>query len=198
MLPKQVQKFIDAFSHLPSLGPRLTTRLAFYLLHLDKPSRMALTDALSGLQQLDRCPRCFFFKENGAAACIICANPKRNTGTVAIVESETDLLAIERTGKFGGRYLILGELPEKGTLESAHKLRLAALKRQIEEGGGHLKELVVALSPTSFGDFVTDVIRQEFQGLAEHITRLGRGIPTGGEIEFADEETLSSALERRS
>lgn len=197
MLPAPIQKFIDGFSKLPSLGPRLATRLAFYLLNLDRAELASLIDALGGLKHLNRCPRCFFFREASTALCAVCANPRRDPGTVAIVERETDLLAIEKTGKFGGQYLILGELPEKGTLESAHKLRLAALKRRIAEGGGHLKELIIALSPTSFGDFVADVIRQEFQGLAERITRLGRGIPTGGEIEFADEETLGSALERR-
>ncbi|PIP29700.1 recombination protein RecR [Candidatus Jorgensenbacteria bacterium CG10_big_fil_rev_8_21_14_0_10_54_38] len=198
MLPASIKKFIEGFSKLPSLGPRLATRLAFYLLNLDRAELASLIDALGGLKRLNRCPRCFFFKEANAALCTICANPARATGTIAVVERETDLLAIEKTGKFGGQYLILGELPEKGIFESTHKLRLAALKRHIGEGGGHLKELIIALSPTSFGDFAADVIGQEFKGLAEKITRLGRGIPTGGEIEFADEETLSSALERRS
>jgi recombination protein RecR len=198
MLPKEIQKFIELFSKLPSLGPRLATRLAFYLLNLDKPALAALTDALVNLKHLNRCPRCFFLKETNAAACSICANPGRDAATIAVVEREADLLAIEKTGKFRGHYLILGELPEKGALESAHKLRLAALKRRIGEGGGKVKELILALSPTSFGDFAADAIQHEFQGLAERITRLGRGIPTGGEIEFADEETLSSALERRS
>ncbi|MFH1193302.1 MAG: toprim domain-containing protein [Candidatus Jorgensenbacteria bacterium] len=197
MLPQSIQKFIEGFSKLPSLGPRLATRLAFYLLNLDRAELVSLIDALGGLKHLNRCPRCFSFKEANAALCTICANPKRSTGTVAVVERETDLIAIEKTGKFGGRYLILGELPEKGIFESAHKLRLAALKRHIVEGGGHLKELIIALSPTSFGDFAADAIRQEFKEVAEKITRLGRGIPTGGEIEFADEETLGQALERR-
>ncbi|MFH1162030.1 MAG: toprim domain-containing protein [Candidatus Jorgensenbacteria bacterium] len=197
MLPASIQKFIDGFSKLPSLGPRMATRLAFYLLNLDRAELTSLIDALGGLKHLNRCPRCFFFKEASAAVCAVCANPKRGSGIVAIVERETDLIAIEKTGKFNGQYLILGELPEKGMLESAHKLRLAALKHRIKEGGGRLQELVIALSPTSFGDFTADVIRQEFQELAEHITRLRRGIPTGGEIEFTDEETLGQALERR-
>ncbi len=197
MVPESIQKFVDAFSQLPSIGPRLATRLAFYLLNLDKSSLAALIDALGGLKHLNRCPHCFFFKGTGAALCTICANPRRDAKTIAVVERESDLLAVEKTGKFNGRYLILGELPEKGMLESSHRLRLAALKRRIAEGGGKLNELVLALSPSSFGDFTSDAIRGEFKGLAEKITRLGRGIPTGGEIEFADEETLGQALERR-
>lgn len=197
MMPKAVGKFTESFSQLPSIGPRLATRLAFYLLNLDKSSLAALIDALGGLKHLNRCPQCFFFKETNETLCTICANPRRDAKTIAVVERESDLLAVEKTGKFNGRYLILGELPEKGVLESSHRLRLAALKHLITAGGGKLGELVLALSPNSFGDFTSDAIREEFKGLAEKITRLGRGIPTGGEIEFADEETLGQALERR-
>ena len=108
------------------------------------------------------------------------------------------MLALESTGHFTGQYLILGELPERGVLESAHKLRLSTLKERIKkELKGKAKEIIVAVNPTTFGDFVVDTVRQEFKTLAEKITRLGRGIPTGGEIEFADEETLASALEHR-
>ncbi len=197
MIPEQIQKFIDSFSKLPALGPRLATRLAFYLINLDKNDLRVLETSLGDLKRLGRCKQCFFTK-SGGNLCAICANPKRDKTTVAIVEKDTDLISLEKTGKFQGHYLLLGELPERGILESGQKLRLEHLKTRIgQELGGKIKEIIIALNPTSAGDFTAELIKKEFAGLAGKITRLGRGIPTGGEIEFADEETLDQALERR-
>ncbi|MDI6733898.1 MAG: recombination mediator RecR [Patescibacteria group bacterium] len=198
MIPESIQKFIDNFSKLPSLGPRLVTRLVFYLLNLDRASLDNLIASLSNLKELDRCERCFFLKNSSEKICEICSNKSRDCAVIAIVEKETDLISIEKTGHFKGHYLILGELNERGALETIQKLRLKHLKdRIIKESNGKIKEIIIALNPNTFGDFTADIIRQEFKNLAEKITRLGRGIPTGGEIEFADEETLNSALERR-
>ncbi|MDI6821226.1 MAG: toprim domain-containing protein [Patescibacteria group bacterium] len=198
MIPESIQKFIDSFSKLPSLGPRLVTRLAFFLLNLDRATLNNLVSALNGLKELDRCGQCFFLKNGNEKLCDICSDQKRDHDIIAIIEKETDLISIEKTGRFKGNYLILGELNERGVLESIQKLRLKQLKDRInKEMGGKIKEIIIALNPNTFGDFVADLIRQEFKNLAEKITRLGRGIPTGGEIEFADEETLNSALERR-
>ncbi len=198
MFPEPIRKFIDVFSRLPSIGPRMATRLAFFLMGLEKGERIRLEHALARLNTLDRCPRCFFLKNETEALCDICADPHRDPRIIAIVEKELDIVSLEKTGKFKGHYLVLGDLPEKGTLMSIHKLRLKHLEERIRnELGGKAKEIVAALSPTAFGDFVTSIVAQEFKGLAERVTRLGRGIPTGGEIEFADEDTLGSALERR-
>ena len=107
-------------------------------------------------------------------------------------------MSLEKTGTFKGHYLVLGELAEHGSLTSGQKLRLQHLKERIKKDlKGKTREIVLALSSTTFGDFTASLIRREFRDVAEKITRLGRGIPTGGEIEFADEETLRSALERR-
>ncbi|MCP6720243.1 MAG: toprim domain-containing protein [Patescibacteria group bacterium] len=197
MLPDPIKKFIEVFSKLPSIGPRMATRLAFYLLSIDKNNLGELESAFSGLKRVNRCPRCFFMK-SGGRLCSICTDPKRDKNIITIVEKEADLLSIEKAGNFMGHYLILGELVEHGTLTSNQKLRFQHLRERIsQELGGKAKEIILALSPTAFGDFTADLIRKEFQGLSEKITRLGRGIPTGGEIEFADEETLKQALERR-
>lgn len=197
MLPDPIKKFIEVFSKLPSLGPRMATRLAFYLTQIDKNDLQELESALSGLKKIDRCHACLFLK-SGGALCSICSDPTRDKNVIAIVEKETDLMSLEKTGAFKGHYLILGELAEHGVLSSSQKLRLQHLKERVKKNlGGKAKEIIVALSPTTFGDFTADLIRREFRGLAEKITRLGRGIPTGGEIEFADEETLRQAFERR-
>ena len=198
MFPEPIQKFIDVFSRLPSIGPRMATRLAFYLVGLDKATRTNLESALAHLNTLDRCPRCFFLKSQKSALCDICSDTRRNPRIIAVVEKEMDIISLEKTGKFHGQYMVLSELPEKGTLLSIHKLRLQHLRERIaNELNGKVDELLVALSPTTFGDFVASIIKQDFKTFAVRITRLGRGIPTGGEIEFADEETLGDALERR-
>lgn len=198
MIPPPIKQFIEAFSKLPSLGPRAATRLAFYITKLGKNEIAELERALGGLKNLSRCGRCFFLKDETKEFCEICANPKRNARVIAIVEKETDLLTIERSGEFNGHYLVLGELAERGTLEPAQKLRLQNLKTRIlQEESGAITELILALNLTAAGDITANIIRDEFQGLVKHITRIGRGIPTGGEIEFADEETLIHALKRR-
>ena len=193
-----IQRFIDVFSKLPSLGPRFATRLAFYIVNQEKSKREELIAALTLLNNVNRCERCFFLKMDTETLCDICGDKKRNTKKIAIVEKETDILSIERSHSWSGHYLVLGSLPEHGILETEHKLRLSKLKTRIStELGGSIDELVIALNPTTFGDFVASVINEEFKQLTKNITRIGRGIPTGGEIEFADEETLKSALDRR-
>ena len=115
-----------------------------------------------------------------------------------VVEKETDLLSLENTGKFTGRYLIIGGNSKTGTLEEWQKLRLQSLKQFIEkEFAGQAQEIIIAFNPTSAGDFSAALIEKELKGFTKKISRLGRGLPTGGEIEFADDETLGSALERR-
>lgn len=197
MLPEPIKKFIEVFSRLPAIGPRMATRLSFYLSGLDKNGLKELEDALSGLKNISRCPNCFFLK-SGGSLCSICSDGKREKELIAVVEKDTDLLSLEKTGNFKGQYLLLGELDERGGLTSAHKLRIQHLKERIRRDlQGKAKEVVLALNPTAFGNFVADLLQKELQNHALKITRLGRGIPTGGEIEFADEETLNQALERR-
>jgi recombination protein RecR len=133
-----------------------------------------------------------------AKVCDICGANNRNPKKIAIVEKETDILSIEKSGSWDGHYLVFGQLPEHGVLETEHKLRLSKLKLRItHELQGSVDELMIALNPTTFGDFVASVISEEFKHVAKKITKIGRGIPTGGEIEFADEETLKSAFNRR-
>jgi recombination protein RecR len=151
--------------------------------------------------------------QNKDDLCDICRNPERQQNVIAIIEKETDLISLESTHKFKGRYLVLGELTKTGVLESNQKLRLNSLKSWIkkelpsagsgQEGQAHstssrqAEEIILALNPTTYGDLNASMLTKELESYAKKITRLGRGIPTGGEIEFADEETLQNALERR-
>ena len=198
MLPEEIKKFVEEFEKLPSIGPRQATRLAFRLISSGQAKLTELSDALSGLKRVKICPRCFFVHSQKNALCPICSDSSRLNDTFMIVEKETELMSIERTKKYKGKYLVLGELTRSGVLEPWQKLRLNTLKKIItNELGGKAKEIIIALNPSTYGDLNSSLIEKELKDYADKISRLGRGIPTGGEIEFADEDTLSHSLTRR-
>jgi recombination protein RecR len=197
-LPDPVQRVVNALSELPSIGPRQAVRLAFYLIGQDKESLRLLAESIDALRGIKICEQCFFIHQNAGVLCDVCANPARNQRIIMVVEKETDYLSLENTKKFGGRYFISGPIPKTGFLESWQKSRLQSLKKFIETDlGGKADEIILAFNPTTLGDFQTSLILKEIVPMAQKVSRLGRGLPTGGEIEFADDETLGSALERR-
>lgn len=189
MLPDSIKKFVDSFAALPGIGPRQATRLAFHIVNQGKNTIADLARAIISLDELNACPTCFITTPN-KEACGICSNPHRLKNIVAVVEKETDLVSLEKTKKFNGRYLVLGDLKKDGVLNSIQKLRLKTI--------GNADEIILAINPTTYGDINASIIAEELKNSAKKITRLGRGIPTGGEIEFADEDTLGSALDNRS
>lgn len=198
MTPNFIKNFVNTFSGLPGIGPRQATRLAFKLIARGENKIEETARAVLELKNLKLCRQCFFIYSGTNDLCDICGNKNRRKDIIMIVEKETDVLSLERPKKYNGRYLILGELAKSGVLESLQKLRLNNLKTFIsKECGGKAEEIVIATNPTTHGDLNAIIIARELEGFAKKITRLGRGIPTGGEIEFADEETLSSAIERR-
>lgn len=198
MLPNQIRNFIDVFAKLPSIGPRQATRLAFFLISGGKSRINETARAIVELGSIRVCANCFFIHSNEGTLCDICNNPDRSKGTIMIVEKETDLMSIERTRKFKGIYLVIGELTKGGIIDAVQRLRMNHLKDAIEKQlGGQADEIIIATNPTTYGDMNAMVIKNELEGYARKFTRLGRGIPTGGEIEFADEDTLEQALERR-
>ncbi len=199
MIPENIQRFVQAFSRLPSIGPRQATRLAFRLIASGKNHIATLSQALAGLAQVQICSQCFFVHTHPhTTLCSICSDPHRAQDMFMIIEKETDLISIERTGKYAGKYLVLGELTKSGVLEDIHKTRLSVLKHIIESlPTKQAQEIIIALNPNTYGDLHTNLLIKELTTYTKKITRLGRGIPTGGEIEFADEDTLGHSLERR-
>lgn len=197
-LPEAIKNLADELAELPSVGPRQALRLAFYLVGRGPANIKNLSDSISELRKVKTCERCFFVHQNKEGLCDICKNPSRKQDVIMVVEKETDLLSLENTGKYSGRYLVLGPIPKTGILEDWQKLRLQSLKTFLEKKlGGQSKEIILAFNPTSVGDFHASLMSKELAPLTKKISRLGRGLPTGGEIEFADDETLGSALERR-
>ncbi len=201
-LPPPIQNVVDELSELPSIGPRQAIRLAFHLIGEGKQNIRSLAMSIAELGSIKTCERCFFIHQNDGPFCDICKNPHRAQNVVMVVEKETDLVSIENTGKFSGRYFVIGEIPKTGFLDDAQKLRLQSLKSFIEKPapaglGGRAEEIIFAFNPTSLGDLQSSLLMKELAPLAKKTSRLGRGLPTGGEIEFADDDTLGSALERR-
>ena len=195
MIPHSVRSFIEIWKKLPGLGPRAATRLAFFIASITAKEREAFLQTLQGLNELDACPECFSLKEEKRNICGICENKERKKDIIAVVEKNTDLLTLERTREFQGTYLILGDLQANGILEERHKKRLEHLKNKVQKQG--VKEVILAMGPNALSDMLYEMLKRDLIPLGVSVTRLGRGIPTGGEIEFADEETLKSALRRR-
>ncbi len=206
-LPDPIQRTVDALAELPSIGPRQAIRLAFHLISRGKEDIRTLAGAIDDLARIKICDRCFFAHQNSGARCGICEDKNRAQNSIMIVEKETDLLTIENTGKFNGRYLVLGSISKTGILDDSQKLRIQNLKNAIQKelhgqaiqpGSGQAEEIIIAFNPTSAGDFNASILAKDLAPFAKKISRLGRGLPTGGEVEFADDETLGSAIERRS
>lgn len=190
MLPDPIKKFIDIVSDLPSIGPRQATRLAFHLVSRGRGQIYELARAVNELQQMAPCPSCFFITHKNR--CPICSEPHRNKSIVCIVEKETDVISLEKAKKYTGTYLVLHELGKSGSMSPDQRLKLQSLKSR-----SPLQEIIIALSPTSYGDLNAELVLQEVRPFCPRITRLGRGIPTGGEIEFADPDTLAGAIDNR-
>lgn len=197
-LPDPIRNVADELSNLPSIGPRQAIRIAFYLTGEKTGDVHKLAVDINNLRKLKMCAHCFFPHQNTNNLCDICANPNRNQNIIMIVEKETDLISLENTGKFTGRYFVTGPIPKAGLLENGQKARIESLKKIIERDlHGKAREIIFAFNPSSLGDLQASTLMKELAPLTEKMSRLGRGLPTGGEIEFADDETLGSALERR-
>lgn len=195
MIPQELKQLADALSFLPGIGPRQALRLAFYI---TREGKKDIELALLAMNKVRLCTHCFFPHALTGELCSICKDSHRTQPVIAIVEKETDLISIENSKSFSGTYFILGELQKNGLLETSHRERLLALTRRIAKlPQAKAKELIIALSPTTNGDLTTSQLLRELAPYAEKITRLGRGIPIGGEVEFADEETLGEALKNR-
>jgi recombination protein RecR len=199
-LPQPIRNLIAIFARVPSIGPRQATRMVFHLLGRGNAGIAEVALAVQALDAVKYCERCYFIHDEAGPLCSICANPNRLGTTLLVVEKETDILSIENTGKYTGKYFIIGPVPKTGALEPWQRARLEALKKIIaaENQTGRVQEIILGFNPTSAGDFNAATLARELTPYAAKLTRLGRGLPTGGEIEFADDQTLENALSGRS
>ncbi len=199
MYPKPIQNFIDKFSRLPGIGPRQAARLAFWILNGPKETRQNLRTALEGLDKdAKTCELCHYINESDK--CHFCDNPARDHATICVVEKETDLATIEKSGVYKGLYHVLGGLFSALDTAVPKNLKMPELISRIEKrnrGKIGVEEIILALSPTHEGDLTAYYLEKLLRPLKIKVTRLGRGLPYGSDVEFADAKTLSGALESR-
>lgn len=207
-IPLSLQRLIAELSKLPSIGPRQATRLAFHFLSNSSGRARSLAQALESIKNIKSCAQCFFYfedEESTERLCDICRNSQRNQSLLCIVEKETDLISLENSGSYAGTYCVLGghvllaDTPRRRRDDETTvraRARLQQLKAALPSRV--ISEIIIATNPTSEGDLTAFSLKKELESLVPKISRLGRGIPVGGDVEFADGQTLAEALKNRS
>jgi len=196
LLPEPIQDLINAFSRLPGVGPKTASRLTFYLLRSPDELSQALADALYNLKSgTTFCQTCFNITVAGRTECEICASSERDASLICVVEEPLDVLALERTAGYEGRYHVLhGALsPIEGI--GPEDLRVRELVVRIKDSD--VRELILATNPSMEGDYTAAYLQQQLVDFDLRITRLARGLPVGGDLEYADQNTLLRALSGR-
>jgi recombination protein RecR len=195
-LPPSVTNLIDAFSQLPGIGPKSASRLAYFLLRSPLEVSTGLADALRELKARTRfCSTCFNITE--ADPCPVCADAGRDHGLICVVEEPLDVTAIERSRVFKGIYHVLHGVISPINGVGPENLKLGELYNRAGREG--VREVILATNPTVEGEQTAAFIQRKLAGVnpAIKVTRLARGLPAGGDLEYADEITLSRAMEGR-
>jgi recombination protein RecR len=196
ILPAPIQNLINALSRLPGIGPKTASRLTFFLLNAPEDLAIDLAEALQTLKTgTRRCSICFNITSAGQEPCEICASPERDGRTICVVEEPLDVLALERIGAYQGRYHVLN-----GTLSpiegiGPEDLTIRDLLERVKAGG--VQEVILATNPSLEGDATAMYLSRQLAGLGVRVTRLARGLPVGGDLEYADQSTLLRALSGR-
>ena len=219
MLPPPINQLIHQFSKLPGIGPRQATRFAFYLLRNKDEFDTLINDLESVGANISLCENCFlpaFAKTSEGrptqnSLCSICLNSRRDKNAICVIEKETDALNLEKAGYFQGHYYVLGGFINPLYEDSVAHKRADLFIKKIKNWGqtsdtarsdpGKL-EIILALTPRREGDFTSHYIEEKLKPIKEQnanikISRLGRGLSSGAELEYADDETLKNAFERR-
>ncbi len=194
IVPSSVERLITELGKLPGVGPRTAERLAFHLLKSDPHKAGSLGLALGELHAGVRsCRQCYNFAE--AELCAVCDAPGRDQHLIAVVEEPFDVVAIEKTGLFTGLYHVLGGVISPIDGVGPERLEIASLANRLRDGG--VTEVILATNPSLEGESTAMYIRQQLEPTGVKLTRLARGLPVGGDLEYADQITLGRALQGR-
>ncbi|MDO8594004.1 MAG: toprim domain-containing protein [bacterium] len=205
-------KLADIFRSFPGIGPRQAKRFVYFLLSRDKEYLEELNTLVGALKDhIVQCKECFRFfqKRNGSTLCPICADPNRDSGELMIVAKDTDLEALEKSNTYFGKYFVLGGTIALVEKKNGEKLRIKELHARVKTGtvpqslrdGARptpLNEIILALSANPDGEHTADELKRLLAPLSVKVSTLGRGLSTGSELEYADKETIKSALKNRS
>ena len=190
-----VQELIDQLGRLPGIGPKSAQRVAFYLLKVPREDALLLSQAIiEAKERVSFCERCFNLSESGDE-CSICRNPRRQDGLVCVVEDSQDIVAIERTQEFRGRYHVLGGAFSPIDGVGVDQLRVKELMSRVADED--VSEVIVATNPNLEGEATAALLVKYLRPMGVRVTRIAMGLPVGGDLEYADELTLGRALEGR-
>lgn len=198
-IPKALERVIEGFERLPGIGPKSAQRLGFYLLHVPQTDLDDFASALTNLKKNTRmCSICFNI--GTTEVCDICADPGRDTTTICVVEDALDVIAFEKSDKFKGVYHVLHGVVDPLNSIGPDDIYIPQLLSRIKGQESSIKEIIVATNPTMEGEATAMYIVKRIKELELSIklTRIGRGLPVGADIEYADEVTLGRALDGRS
>jgi recombination protein RecR len=190
-----LRALIDELGRLPGVGPKSAQRLAFHLLKVPSEDALRLAEAIVAVKERTTlCTLCFNVAEGGGL-CEYCADERREAATVCVVEDPRDIVAVERTQRFRGRYHVLqGSLnPLEGV--GPEQLRVRELMDRVE--GGEVKEVILCTNPNLEGEATAMYLARQLGPLGIRVTRIASGLPVGGDLEYADELTLGRAIEGR-
>jgi recombination protein RecR len=198
LLPRSLERLIEAFERLPGIGPKSAQRLAFYLLHVPQEDLDRFASALSELKRNTvLCSVCKNVTESDP--CVICSNPSRDAHILCVVEQPTDVLSIEKTGKFKGLYHVLHGVIDPLNNVGPDEIYISDLVGRVRSKGDEVREIILATNPNMEGEATAMYIQKQLSVHSSQITvtRLAHGLPVGADIEYADDLTLSRALEGR-
>jgi recombination protein RecR len=194
ILIEPVARLIDEFNRLPGIGPKTASRLVFYLLRAPREQAEKLAETLQQLhEKVMYCRRCFNIAESDP--CVICADEHRDRELICVVEEPLDVLAIERTGEYKGLYHVLHGVIAPVDGIGPDDLKIPELLRRLKSRP--VREVIIATNPNMEGEATAMYIARQLQGSSLRVTRLARGLPVGGDLEYADEITLGRALTGR-
>ena len=199
LLVEPVARLVEAFARLPGIGPKTAQRLTYYLLRAPEQEARTLAAALIAVkEQVRLCERCFNFSDS--SLCAVCRDDARDQRKVCVVEEPLDLLALDRTREFHGIYHVLhGAIsPIDGIGPDRLKIReLLERAERARDEGNPWEEVILATNPTLEGEATAMYLAERLDGLAGSVTRIARGIPVGGDLEYADDVTLIRSLQGR-
>jgi recombination protein RecR len=192
--PDAIQNLLDELGRLPGIGPKSAQRIAYWLLDSETADAERLASCIVSLkEQIHFCPHCWDFAEG--ECCAVCADPRRDTRLLCVVEEPRDVAAIERTGEFRGRYHVLHGAISPVDGIGPEQLRVQELLRRLSDT--EVSEVVLATNPNVEGETTAVYLSRLIKPLDIKVTRIASGLPVGGDLEFADEVTLGRALQAR-
>ncbi|HTX17841.1 MAG TPA: recombination mediator RecR [Bacteroidota bacterium] len=190
---ESVEQLVEEFAQLPGIGKKTAQRLALYVLKLPRERVATFAQALLNIKERVRyCSVCSNITESDP--CVICSSPKRNRRVICVVEEPNDVIALEKTNEFNGLYHVLGGALSPLDNVGPEDLKVRELLTRIND---ETEEIILAMNPNVEGETTTIYLSRLLKPLNVHVTRIARGLPIGGDLEFADEATLSRALEGR-